>query len=101
MDTSRHVKLRVADNRQILSTGVGTCAIKLKSADGHYHDFVLHNCIYSPHFNENLISTRRLWLDNKLSTHMGKDNYFKCHYTKKRYQFNTDCTSDMQPSPVT
>ena len=72
LDTSKHVKLRVADNRQILSVGVGTCAIKLKSADGQYHDFVLHNCIYSPYFSENLISTRRMWLDNKLSTHRVK-----------------------------
>ena len=98
LDTSKKIAIRVADKRTILSEGVGTCAVRLKSDDGHKHTFVLHNCIYSPHFSENLISTRRMWLDNRLSTHMGQSSYFKCHHTKTRYYFDNDCTSDMQPA---
>ena len=52
LDTSKHVKLRVADNRTIVSEGVGTCAISLRSSDGELHTLVLHNCIYSPQFSE-------------------------------------------------
>ena len=98
LDTSKHVSLKVADNRTIYSEGVGTCAVKIKAADGQYHDLILHNCLYSSHFSENLISTRRLWLDNKLSTHLGESSYFKCHYTKHRYYFSRDCTSDIRPA---
>ena len=98
LDTSKHVNLRVADNRVIRSEGVGTCAVSLKSSDGNLHTVMLHNCLYSPSFSENLISTRRLWLDNKLSTHMGDTNYFKCHFENHRYYFNNDCTHDMQPA---
>ena len=98
LDTNKHVNLRVADKRVIRSEGVGTCAVQLKSADGQFHTVMLHNCIYSPHFSENLISTRRLWLDNKLSTHMGKTSYFKCHHTMNRYYFDNDCTHDIQPA---
>ena len=96
LDTSKHVRLKVADKRVMRSEGVGTCAIRLKSSDGKFHTVLLHNCLYSPNFSENLISTRRLWLDNKLSTHMGDTSYFKCHYTKSRYYFHNDCTYDME-----
>ena len=98
LDTTKTVSLRVADKRVIRAEGVGTCAVSLKSSDGKYHTVILHNCIYSPLFSENLISTRRLWLDNKISTHMGETSYFKCHYTKTRYYFNNDCSQDMQPA---
>ena len=92
IDTSKRVKIRVADKRVILAEGVGSCAVNLKSSDGKLHTLVLHNCVYSPKFSENLISTRRMWLDNRLSTRMGEHNYFKCHY------FEEDCTSRLQPA---
>ena len=98
LDTTKHVNLRVADKRTLRSEGVGTCAVQLRSSDGQLHTVMLHNCIYSPHFSENLISTRRLWLDNKLSTHMGDTSYFKCHHTNTRYYFNNDCTHDLEPA---
>ena len=98
LDTSKRVKLRVADKRVIVSEGVGSCAISLKSSDGESHTLILHNCIYSPQFSENLISTRRMWLDNKISTHMGDTNYFKCHNTRTRYYFSNDCSHDLQPA---
>ena len=35
--------------------GVGSCVLKLNGNDGKLHDVVLHNCVYSPHFSNNLI----------------------------------------------
>ena len=98
LDTSKSVRIRVADNRVINSEGVGTCAIKLKSSNGENHTIVLHNCVYSPLFSENLISTRRLWRDNQISTHMGETNYFSCKTSKSRYYFSHDCMHDMVPA---
>ena len=71
LDTSASVRVRVADKHVIHSAGVGTCAINLTASDGSAHTVLLHNCVYSPLFGDNLISTRRLWLDNKMSSHMG------------------------------
>ena len=98
LDTSKSVRIRVADNRVINSEGVGTCAINLKSSNGETHTIILHNCVYSPLFSDNLISTRRLWRDNKISTHMGETNYFKCHDSKARYYFANDCSHDIEPA---
>ena len=98
MDTSQSVSLRVADNHVIRAEGVGTCAVSLRSSNGELHTVMLHNCIYSPLFGDNLISTRRLWLDNKLSTHMGESSFFKCHHTGARYYFSNDCSHELQPA---
>ena len=98
LDTSKTVRIRVADDRVINSEGVGTCAIKLNSSNGESHTIVLHNCVYSPLFSENLLSTRRLWRDTRISTHMGETNYFKCHNSRNRYYFATDCTHDVEPA---
>ena len=98
LDTSKSVRIRVADNHVINSEGVGQCAVNLRSSDGETHTIVLHNCVYSPLFSENLISTRRLWRDNRISTHMGESSYFKCHDTRARYYFANDCTHDMEPA---
>ena len=88
----------MADKHVIHSVGVGTCAIKLAASDGSAHTVLLHNCVYSPLFGDNLISTRRLWLDNKMSTHMGKTSYFKCHGSKSRYYFDNDCIHELEPA---
>ena len=98
IDTSKSIRVRVADNRAIQSEGVGTCAVQLRSADGSSHTVMLHNCIYSPKFSENLISTRRMWLDNRMSTHMGDRSYFKCHRTNTRYYFENDCNLNLVPT---
>ena len=97
LDTSTSTPVRVADNRVIHGEGIGSCNVLLRSADGSMHTIVLHNCIYSPHFSDNLISTRRLWLDNKMSTHLGATSYFKCAYTHTRYYFNNDLSYKMIP----
>ena len=98
IDTSRTINIRVADNRVVQSEGVGTCAVQLKSANGQKHTILLHNCVYSPQFGENLISTRRMWLDNRMSTHMGNSSYFKCKRTNNRYYFANDCKHDLIPA---
>ena len=33
-----------------------------------------------------------------MSTHMGENNYFKCHYSNARYYFATDCTHNVEPA---
>ena len=85
IDYSRKVKLFVADNRSIVSEGVGQCVIKMQDEHGVLHDIVLHNCVYSPHFAANLISTRRLWRDNSMETRFGKRNYIKCVHSNHRF----------------
>ena len=80
LDTSRHVNVRVANNNTIRSEGVGDCAIKLRASNGADHTIILHNCVYSPRFCDNLISTRRLWRDNKISTKLGDTCYFKLSF---------------------
>ena len=95
LDTSKCINVKVADKRVIRSEGVGTCAVQLRSASGTTHTVMLHNCVYSPKFSENLISTRRMWLDNKMSTHMGEVSYFKCARTHTRYYFQNDCKLDI------
>ena len=95
LDTSKCINVKVADKRVIRSEGVGTCAVQLRSASGTTHTVMLHNCVYSPKFSENLISTRRMWLDNKMSTHMGEVSYFKCARTHTRYYFQNDCKLDV------
>ena len=91
LDTSKSIRVKVADDRAIRSEGVGTCAVQLRSAAGSMHTVMLHNCVYSPRFSENLISTRRMWLDNKLRTVLGDESFFKCSRTHTRYYFENDC----------
>ena len=98
LDVSKSIRIRVADNHVINSEGVGTCAVNLKSSNGDTHTIILHNCVYSPLFSDNLISTRRLWRDNRISTQMGKSSYFKCHDSRARYYFENDCTHDLEPA---
>ena len=95
LDTSKCINVKVADDRTIRSEGVGTCAVQFRSASGADHTVMLHNCVYSPKFSDNLISTRRMWLDNKMSTHMGEVSYFKCARTHTRYYFQNDCKLDL------
>ena len=42
LDTSKSVRVRVADNHVINSEGVGTCAVKLTASDGSVHTVLLH-----------------------------------------------------------
>ena len=96
LDVTKSVRVKVANNHVINSAGVGTCAIKVKSSIGETHTIVLQNCVYSPQFSDNLISTRRLWRDSKISTHLGGINYLKCHETGSRYHFADDCTHSVE-----
>ena len=98
LDTDTSVRIRVANNQVLCSEGVGTCAVRLVNTQGQAHTVVLQNCVYSPFFSDNLISTRRLWKDNKISTHFGSVNYMKCSATKSRYHFNSDCSHDFVPA---
>ena len=98
LDTSKHVDLRVANNQMIRSEGVGTCAIEMTSSDGKKHVITLNNCVYSPMFSENLISTRRLWLEHKISCHLGSTSYLKCHFSNAHYYFSNDCRYDITPA---
>ena len=98
LDTTTNIRVRVANNQVIVTEGVGTCSVIVKDVEGKSHTLVLHNCVYSPKFSDNLISTRRLWKDNRISTHMGGSNYLKCHYTRAKYYFEQDCSHQLIPA---
>ena len=87
LDMSKKVTIRVADDRCIVGEGVGTCVIKLTDQYGETHDELLHNCVYSPSFATNLISTRRLWKDSRISSHFAGKNCLKCKHTGRKYYF--------------
>ena len=93
LDCTKHVNIRVADDRVIVGEGVGTCEITLKDQNGKSHVELLHNCVYSPAFATNLISTRRLWKDNRISSHFAGLNYLKCHGTTRKYYFDYEIGS--------
>ena len=88
LDTSRNVRLKVANGKIMTGEGVGECVMKLTGNDGKLHDVVLHNCVYSPNFSNNLISCRRLWRDSKISSHFDDKNYLKCKSTNTKFYFN-------------
>ena len=88
MNKDHKVRLKVANGKIMTGEGVGDCIMKLTGDDGKLHDVVLHNCVYSPHFSNNLISCRRLWIDSKISSHFDDKNYLKCTHTNTKYYFN-------------
>ena len=90
LDNTRKIQLKVANGQTMWSQGVGDCKIKVRDSNGRLSDLILRNCVYSPHFSSNLISTRRLWLDNKVSAHFGNTNYLKDHHTFQKYFFDFD-----------
>ena len=88
LDTNHKVRLKVANGKIMTGEGVGTCVLKLNGNDGKLHDVILHNCVYSPNFSNNLISCRRLWRDSKISSHFDDRNYLKCKMTGTKFYFN-------------
>ena len=88
INLSKQVKLTVADNRTNTYFGVGIVSLPMKAADGSIHNTILHNCVYTPNFEHSLISVRRLWKDNRISTHFGDNNHFKCKHTGNKYSFD-------------
>ena len=87
-DPSRIINVVVANNQVITCEGAGTVVLPLTNDQGITRQVVLHNCVYSPHFGTNLISVRRLWKDNRISTRFGRRNYLKCKATGDKFEFN-------------
>ena len=81
IDRSVHVKIRVANNKLAYGSGLGTVALPLTNRKGITETIVLHNCVYCPQFSGNLISVRRLWKDNRISSHFGETSYLRDKYT--------------------
>ena len=78
--TSIHYKhppvvIKVADNRTLSAQAVGTVILPLHDTHGRTHHITLHNVIYHPNFHTNLLSVRRLWLDNHIMCRFDPHNY--------------------------
>ena len=80
------VRIRVADNRVIESHAVGASILKMRDQHGRIHVITLHNVVYHPHFADNLLSVRRMWKDNRISTKFKNTNFFKT-VTGDKFQF--------------
>ena len=73
---SRSIVVSTANGQRITATLVGDVDIQLLDQDGCLRTITLHNCVYSPHFQSNLISVRRLWKDSRIKTRFGSSNFF-------------------------
>ena len=81
------VHIRVADRRVIRAHAVGSAVTTLIDRKGHSHQVTLHNVVFHPSFSNNLLSVRRLWRDNRLSTKFKDKNYLKCAHTGAKFDF--------------
>ena len=81
------VILKVANGKRVVADAVGSACVKLVDTNGCEHDFVLHNVVYSKHFDCNLLSVRRMWKEHRLKCTFGKTNYFKDKHTGARFDF--------------
>ena len=83
------VHIKVANGRVLRASAVGTARVSLADATGRLHEVVLHNVVYHPAFHDNLLSVRRLWRDNRMSTRFrGSTNYLKCASTGVKFPFS-------------
>ena len=82
------VTIRVADKRVLRAHAVGTVVTHLKDDKGRDHQITLHNVVYHPDFGCNLLSVRRLWRDNRLSTKFREKNHLKCSHTGAKFPFS-------------
>ena len=70
------VHIKVADKRVIRASAVGTAIVSMADNNGCKHQVTLHNVVYHPSFQSNLLSVRRLWRDNRMSAKFhGETNY--------------------------
>jgi transposase InsO family protein len=84
------VYIKVADKRIIKAHAVGTAVVSMIDHNGYRHQVTLHNVVYHPQFGSNLLSVRRLWKDNRLTTRFEGKNYLKCKHTSARFYFKYD-----------
>jgi len=71
------VLIKVADNRTLQAHAVGTAVLPLLDQHRKTHNLTLHNVIYHPNFHTNLLSVRRLWLDNHIMCRFDPHNYLQ------------------------
>ena len=71
------VIIKVADNRTLRAHAVGTAILPLLDLHSKTHHVTLHNVIYHPNFHTNLLSVRRLWLDNHIMCRFDPHNYLQ------------------------
>jgi len=88
--TSVHYKhppvlIKVADNRTLRAHAVGTAILPLLDQHNRTHHITLHNVIYHPNFHTNLLSVRRLWLDNQVMCRFDPHNYLEDSPTGTRF----------------
>ena len=80
------VLIKVADNRTLQAHAVGTAILSLLDQHHKTHHVTLHNVIYHPNFHTNLLSVRRLWLDNHI---MCSSTTYKTHLAEPNSQSPT------------
>ena len=82
------VRIKIADKRVLRAHAVGTAVTTLRDSRGRMHQVTLHNVVFHPEFGSNLLSVRRLWRDNRLSTKFRDKNYMKCAHTGAKFPIN-------------
>lgn len=82
------VNIKVADKRTLRAHAVGTAIVNMTDRNGKTHQLTLHNVVYHPSFHTNLLSVRRLWKDNRISTVFKSKNYLKCMHTHAKFPFS-------------
>ena len=84
------VKLRVADNRVVVSHAVGDVTVRMMDESGVFSEVTLHNVVYHPHFKDNLLSVHRLWHDSRIGVRFEDRNHLKCMRTGRNFRFRFD-----------
>ena len=93
----KSVRIITANKGAIYSEAIGTVEITLLDDNGHERTIALHNVAYSPHFQTNLISVRRLWRDSGIKTRFGNRNYFKSIHTTSGVSLISIASSQFSP----
>ena len=81
------IRLQMANKHIIKCTYVGDVTLKVLDDHGTIQEMVLHNVCYHPSFSSNLLSVRRLRIDNHMKTVFDDENYFECKRSSFRVRF--------------
>jgi len=77
IDRSKQIPVKTYGGGIIFAQGIGTVEITVCTNSGDERKILLRNVLYCPDAPCNLISTRRLWKDNKIKTVFGSHSYLK------------------------
>ena len=75
------VRIKVANNETLTANVVGECEVSLRDTTGRNHTITLHNVVYHKAFAQNLMSVRKLWRHNRVSTKFCEKSHMKCTHS--------------------